>query len=117
MTAKKASARKKAPNRVAGKSAANLGVAQNSAPSSSKKRWTILLDIAADGTLANFGIESLKQLKNSASTGGGAADPAQVMVAAQFSVDAPAGQKIPRYIFGPDTIGGGLSDCIADYLQ
>jgi hypothetical protein len=117
MAATKASAKKRAPNGVAAKSEASIGGTQKSAASSSRKRWTILLDIAADGGLANFGIESLKQLKNSASTAGSATDPAEVMVAAQFSVDAPAGQKIPRYIFGPDTVGGSLSDCIADYLE
>jgi hypothetical protein len=117
MATKKAVAKKKVPNRVAAKSAASIGGAQKSAAPSLKKRWTILLDIAADGGLANFGIESLKQLKNSASTPGSATDSAEVMVAAQFSVDAPAGQKIPRYIFGPGTIGGSLSDCIADYLE
>jgi hypothetical protein len=139
--------------------------------------WTILLDIAADGLLANFGVESLKQLKNSTSKIGGLAGllhemlnqvtgPAPVSnglperlivelasqigssqesafqplvkaaqtslnklksaastetlgtvkVAAQFSVDAPAGQKIPRYIFGPDS-SGSLVDCIADNYE
>lgn len=116
MAAKKASAKEKAPNEVAPKSAAGTGRPQKAA-SLSKKRWTILLDIAADGVLANFGIESLKQLKNSASTAGGATDQAEVTVAAQFSVDAPAGQKVPRYIFGPDSTGESLSDCIADYLD
>ena len=60
--------------------------------------WTIMLYIAADGTLANFAVESLKQLNSSAS----AAQPngkASVVVAAQFSVDAPGGQTVPRYIF------------------
>jgi hypothetical protein len=117
MAARKASAKKKAPNGVAVKSVAGTVGTQKSAASSYKKRWTILLDIAADGVLANFGIESLKQLKNLACTAGSARDQAEVTVAAQFSVDAPAGQKTPRYILGPDTIGGSLSDCIADYLD
>jgi hypothetical protein len=117
MATNKASAKKKSPSRVAARSAAGASGAQKSAAAPSKKRWTILLDIAADGLLANFGIESLKQLKNSATTKGADSDPAEVLVAAQFSIDAPAGQKIPRYIFGPDTTGGTLSDYIADYLE
>lgn len=59
-----------------------------------------MLYIAADSTLANFAVESLKQLNSSAS----AAEPtgdASVVVAAQFSVDAPGGQTVPRYIFRP----------------
>ena len=62
MATKKAVAKKKVPNRVAAKSAASIGGAQKSAAPSLKKRWTILLDIAADGGLANFGIVSLNQL-------------------------------------------------------
>jgi Clostripain family len=81
------------------------------------KRWTILMDIAADGVLANFGIESLKQLKDSAGTTVGDTDESEVIVAAQFSVDAPAGQKIPRYVFGPGAAKKSLSDCILDYLH
>lgn len=116
MATNKPGAKKKSTKRVVAKSASGTGSTRKSAPTSSKKRWTILLDIAADGLLANFGIESLKQLKNSATTMGADSDPAEVMVAAQFSIDAPAGQKIPRYIFGPGTTGSTLSDCIADYL-
>jgi hypothetical protein len=116
MAGKKASAQKKLPNRVAVKPVAVTGVTQKSSPPSTKKRWTILLDIAADGVLANFGIESLKQLKDSAGTAVGKTDPTEVKVAAQFSVDAPAGQTIPRYIFEPGCSDGSVSDCIADYL-
>jgi len=53
--------------------------------------WTIIIYIAADSNLANFAIESLKQLNATAND--------QVKVAVQFAVDAPGGQKIPRYIF------------------
>jgi hypothetical protein len=70
-----------------------------------KKSWTIMLYIAADGTLANFAVESLKQLKNSASKHGDPMDQASVIVAAQFAVDAPGGQQIPRYIFQPGSSG------------
>jgi len=63
-----------------------------------KKKWVIMLYISADSTLANFAIESLKQIKQSAD--------ADVVVAAQFAIDAPAGQNLPRYVFdhrsGPD---------------
>jgi len=99
------------------KSAATVDGSQATAGSTPKKRWTILIDIGADGLLANFGVESLKQLKNSANATGGATDPATVMVAAQFSVDAPAGQKIPRYIFGPGKCPGSISNCIKGYLD
>jgi hypothetical protein len=89
--------------------------------------WTIMLYIAADGTLANFGVESLKQVNRSIVTplyldqlnasvrsaldlkqsdesvrSALATAPAKltkVVVAAQFSVDAPGGQAIRRYIF------------------
>jgi cysteine peptidase C11 family protein len=55
------------------------------------KTWTIIIDMAADSALANFAIESLKQLNATANE--------KVKVAVQFSIDAPGGQKIPRYIF------------------
>ena len=50
-----------------------------------KTSWTIMLYIAADGLLANFAVESLKQLSRSASTAPGKDDQASVVVAAQFS--------------------------------
>src|SRR5689334_6310731 len=53
--------------------------------------WTIIIYIAADSNLANFAIESLKQLNATAND--------HVKVAVQFAIDAPGGQKIPRYIF------------------
>lgn len=55
------------------------------------KTWTIIIDMAADSALANFAVESLKQLNATANK--------KVQMAVQFSVDAPGGQKIPRYIF------------------
>src|SRR5579884_2691528 len=56
-----------------------------------KKTWTIIIDIAADSNLANFAIETLKQLNATANP--------QVKIVVQFSIDAPGGQQIPRYIF------------------
>lgn len=117
MAAKKASARKRAPSESAADSVTKAAATKVSTTPSSKRRWTILLDIAADGLLANFAIESLKQLKGSTSLAGEPLDEAEVTVAAQFSVDAPAGQKIPRYIFGPGVSKGRLSDYIAGYLE
>jgi len=90
-------------------------------PKATKTRWTIMVYIAADAVLANFGVESLKQLNEGASSPPcmcdqvheGASSPAckcdeaEVVVAAQFSIDAPAGQSIPRYIFNEDS-GGNL---------
>jgi Clostripain family len=51
--------------------------------------WTIMMYIAADDMLANFAVESLKQLKNAASD--------RVVVAAQF--DADGQRDIPRLVF------------------
>lgn len=79
-------------------------------------RWTIMLYIAADGTLANFAVESLKQLNNSISAPAGPNDEAMVVVAAQFSIDAPGGQQIPRYIFN-ECSGGSLTNSLAGYLN
>ncbi len=67
-----------------------------------KKTWLVMLYISADSTLANFAIESLKQLKPKTQKG----IPSDVIVAAQFAIGPPAGQQIPRYVFdkseGPD---------------
>jgi hypothetical protein len=57
-----------------------------------------MLYIAADSTLANFAVESLKQINNSAGAPVGT-DDNTVVVAAQFAIDAPGGQMVPRYIF------------------
>jgi hypothetical protein len=91
--------------------AEGAGEKQQDKPPSVKTSWTILLDIAADGSLANFAVESLKQLRNSASQKPDDADAATVKVAAQFSVDAPAGQKVSRYVFDEDCTGS-LRNCI-----
>ena len=117
MEIENADTKQNVPNGVGAIAAGNTPETRVSTVCPPKKRWTILLDIAADGVLANFGIETLKQLKNSASIKRNCKEETEVTVAAQFSVDAPAGQKIPRYVFGPKTTGGSLSDCIADYLD
>jgi hypothetical protein len=70
----------------------------DAAPSALKTSWTIMLYIAADSALANFAVESLKQL-NSSVRAASTEDKAEVVVAAQFSIDAPGGQEIQRYIF------------------
>ena len=79
-------------------------------------RWTIMLYIAADGTLANFAVESLKQISNSISKATHPTDQASVVVAAQFAVDAPAGQKIPRYIFDEHSTGS-IKNSLKGYLK
>ena len=79
-------------------------------PDNSEKKiesWTIMVYIAADALLANFGVESLKQLNEAASSAPSEGDIAKVTIAAQFSIDAPAGQHIPRYIFN-ECSGGNL---------
>jgi len=81
-----------------------------------KTSWTIMLYIAADGLLANFAVESLKQLSKSASTAPGNDDQASVVVAAQFSIDAPGGQSIQRYIFN-ESSGGNLGNGLQDPLN
>ena len=85
-------------------------------------RWTIMVYIAADNSLANFAVESLKQLHNSVSMKGTPIDQknvmsidrtssarpldqAKVVVAAQFAINAPGGQQIPRYIFNEHSDG------------
>jgi Clostripain family len=83
-----------------------------------KTSWTIMLYIAADSLLANFAVESLKQLSKSASTAPGHDDQASVVVAAQFSIDAPGGQTIKRYIFNESSgEGGNLGDGTQDPLN
>lgn len=51
--------------------------------------WLVMVYLSADGLLANFGVESLKQLKRAAGDG--------VKVVAQFNTDGIIGTK--RYIF------------------
>lgn len=85
-------------------------------PGPTKADWIIMLYIAADGNLANFAVESLKQLNNST---GNTNDPnatGKVVVAVQFAIDAPGGQQIPRYIFD-GTNNGSLGNSLAGYLK
>jgi hypothetical protein len=67
---------------------------------SNKVKWLVMLYISADSPLANFAIESLKQIKRSIKP------KTDVIVAVQFCIDPPGGQRIPRYVFdgryGPD---------------
>lgn len=70
--------------------------------------WVIMIYIAADNTLANFAIETLKQLNRTGDH--------DVVVTVQFAVDAPGGQRIPRYIFDhPST--ESVEKSIAGYLD
>src|SRR5215472_16577655 len=84
--------------------------------------WVIMLYIAADGNLANFAVESLKQLLDSVGTTMGAYQDGlpscnqKVVVAAQFAIDAPGGLQIPRYIFD-QTSGEGIGNSLAGYLN
>jgi len=79
-------------------------------------RWTIMLYIAADGNLANFAVESLKQLNHSITSHSGNSRENSVVVAAQFAIDAPAGQQIPRYIFDKCS-WGSIKNSLAGYLH
>jgi hypothetical protein len=83
---------------------------------SRKTSWVIMLYIAADAILANFGVESLKELNESASSATDPNDAASVIVAAQFSIDAPGGQHIPRYVFDRCS-GGNLGRSLKGYLH
>lgn len=76
--------------------------------------WVLMLYIAADSTIANFAVESLKEINNSINAC--VCDPdepekdqpkpkANVVVAVQFAIDAPGGQTVPRYIFDKDSKG------------
>jgi hypothetical protein len=115
LPAEKAIAKGRPDDQKTAKPAASSDGNQSGVSHPAKTSWTILLDIAADGLLANFAVESLKQLKSSTGAPYCDTELATVMVAAQFAVDAPAGQKIPRYIFGPQSTGS-LADCIKGYL-
>jgi hypothetical protein len=62
-------------------------------------KWTIMLYIAADEGLANFAIESLKQLRDTAK--------GEVLVAAQFDCDgSDESEEVRRFIFGKN---GGVN--------
>jgi hypothetical protein len=84
--------------------------------SATKTSWTIMLYIAADDTLANFAVESLKKLNKSARVPANPEDLAKVVVAAQFSIDAPGGQSIPRYIFNGSS-GESFDSSLEDTLH
>ncbi|HLJ89361.1 MAG TPA: clostripain-related cysteine peptidase [Candidatus Angelobacter sp.] len=80
--------------------------------------WLVMIDIAADNNLANFAIETLKQLKK--------VNYQNVVVVVQFAVDAPGGQKIRRFVFDrtnagptfhPTGIDGSIAQNIADILD
>src|SRR2546423_3603487 len=79
--------------------------------SQAQAEWTIMVYIAADDILANFAIESLKQLKQAANK--------EVIVAAQLDVDgAFARQKIPRYVFdGRVPAEATIDKCIVKTLD
>jgi hypothetical protein len=88
--------------------------------------WAIMLYIAADDTLANFAVESLKQLTKSFSMHSGAKG-ASVVVAAQFALPLDAAQPVSadaeasddtsklRYIF-KDGSGGNLTASLVHSL-
>ena len=87
-----------------------------SGPPAEPVRWMIMLYIAADGNLANFAIESLKQINNSMAIPCGQTDEATVVVAAQFAIDAPGGQQIPRYVFDQNS-RGSINNSLKEYLN
>ncbi len=75
-----------------------------------------MMYIAADSSIANFAVESLKQINRTVATPAGEHEEANVVVAAQFAIDAPGGQQVPRYIFNQSS-GGSLGDSFAEYLK
>lgn len=84
---------------------------QNGKKQQPKADWTIMVYIAADDVLANFAIESLKQLKVAAGN--------KVIVSAQLDVDGPfSRERIRRYVFDnripPDA---SLDQYIVDLLD
>jgi Clostripain family len=69
----------------------------------SKRKWVIMVYLAADDTLANFAIESLKQLKQTATN--------EVVVAAQFDPDGLSNEhQVRRYVFDKTTRNKPLLD-------
>jgi len=61
-----------------------------------ERKWVIMVYLAADDTLANFAIESLKQLKQTATN--------EVVVAAQFDPDGLSSEhQVRRYVFDKTT--------------
>lgn len=74
---------------------------QNANTTAQNSNWTIMVYISADNVLANFAIESLKQLKRAAG-GGESQDPngpptPRIVVAAQL--DASGNHPVRRYAF------------------
>lgn len=66
-------------------------------------KWVIMVYLAADDTLANFAIESLKQLKATATE--------DVVVAAQFDPDGLSNEhQVRRYVFNESTRNKPLLD-------
>lgn len=59
--------------------------------------WMIMMYIAADDMLANFAVESLKQLKRAVSANNAISTNGSVVVVAQF--DADGRRNIPRFVF------------------
>lgn len=72
--------------------------------------WTIMVYMVADSILANFAVESLKQLKRAAGNG--------VIVAAQFDVNSgPKPQKIRQFVFdGTGRENGSIDDKVVATL-
>jgi len=69
----------------------------------SKPKWVIMVYIAANDTLANFAIESLKQLQETATN--------EVVVVAQFDPDGLSSEhQVRRYVFNLETRDKPLLD-------
>jgi hypothetical protein len=71
--------------------AESMSIVTTSGGTNVKAKWTIMVYIAADDGLANFAVESLKQLKNTASP--------NVVVAAQVGFAGSEGSTGRRYVF------------------
>jgi hypothetical protein len=70
--------------------------------------WTVMVYISADDVLANFAVESLKQLKRAAGNG--------VIVAAQF--DANKQKDVPRFAFdGTGDLDSSIGDDQKDLVS
>src|SRR6185369_15927247 len=65
--------------------------------------WTIMVYISADGVLANFAVESLKQLKASFLSDDVGND---IVVVAQVDANGPIGAR--RYVFEKDGTNSSL---------
>ncbi|HEY6352063.1 MAG TPA: clostripain-related cysteine peptidase [Candidatus Angelobacter sp.] len=67
--------------------------------------WMIMMYIAADDMLANFAVESLKQLKRAVSANNAISGNGRVVVVAQF--DADGRRNIPRFVFESNSDADG----------